>query len=137
MELCISAFFEDVNPHELSASRAELGENAGKITWENAMRDAAEREPALLDNDDKLEAFRAFIKGFGAWDADEIAAMSPTHCNALLAQFIAGDMREAGFGDSTPDDAAWAEYERRASDGAISSRLFRGDDGAIYFDMSE
>ena len=137
MELCISAFFEGVNPHDLSASRVELGENAGKITWANAMQEAAERDPPLLDNEDKMGAFRDFIRGFGAWDDETINGWSSQECNALLAQFIAGDMREAGFGDSTPDDAAWQEYERRANDGAISGRLYRGDDGAVYFSISD
>jgi hypothetical protein len=41
MELDITNFVRNAETHELSASRAELGNDAGKITWNNAKREAS------------------------------------------------------------------------------------------------
>ncbi len=76
-----------------SASQAEIGEHAGRITWQNAM-DQAEIPPPLLATDDQLPEFRDYIRTFGAWDDEEIDSWSLTECNALCLQLIAGDIRE-------------------------------------------
>ena len=91
MEIDITSFVKTAEPYEFSASRAELGYAAGKITWNNAKRQAAE-EPILPP--DALDEFRAWVKEFGAWSKDEIAAWDATSCNALLIQFVSGDLRE-------------------------------------------
>jgi len=90
----------------------------------------------LLTNSDELDAFRGFARGFGAWDNEQIESWSDDKCRALLIQLIAGEMREAEL-DCYSSDEDWAEYERRAEAGDISSRLFRGDDGRIYYYIGE
>jgi hypothetical protein len=127
VELNITRFFREANPFEYSASQAELGERAASITWNAAV--AAVDEYPLLDTDDKREAFKAFVKGFGAWTWDEINSWNNAELNALCLQFIAGDMREAQLDVEEPD---WAEYERRAQAGNISGRIFKGDDDEVY-----
>ena len=43
MELLITRFYNELDdPMHYSASRMELGEDAGKITWNNAAEDATE-----------------------------------------------------------------------------------------------
>ena len=69
MEINITQFYNDANPATYSASVAELGENAGRITWDNAMG-----APVLLDTTDKLEAMRAWARASGAWSDVELAA---------------------------------------------------------------
>jgi len=91
MELNITRFCNEAAPMDYSASVAEIGANAGADTWRAACEDAPDWN--LLDTDDKRQAFRDHIRGFGAWDAAEIAAMTDLHLNALLIQFIAGDIR--------------------------------------------
>lgn len=131
MELDITAFFNVANPIEYSASVAEIGNNAGSITWGNAR----EADFQILTTDEQREAFRAFVRESGGWDDEEIATWSDNELNALCIQWISGDMREpVGFelGPHTTD-AQWADYERQCNAGQCSGRLYRGDDGQIYF----
>ena len=112
------------DPYNLSNSRANLGENAGKITWENSRHEAS--GCILLESEGQREAFRDFVKGCGAWSAEEIAAWNETELNALLIQWIAGDIRE-GFGDDLPEKFwrwDWAKYRQQSESGRISGRLY-------------
>lgn len=133
MELDISKFFFNCEePEQYSASVMEMGDCAGRMTWENACREA--RVAPILHTEEEYDAVRRYIKAFGAWSETEIANWSPEELNALVIQFIAGNMRETGLGpDSTDDD--WAEYEAGASKGRFASNIFRGDDGQVYFDL--
>src|ERR1019366_2877227 len=106
MEINITSFFGNCDPFEFSASRAERGANAGAETWRNAVKEGA--DCPLLKTEEELQALRDHMRGFGAWDNDEIAAWSAAECNALLLQMISGDMREAGLDTDEPD---WEAYE--------------------------
>lgn len=92
MYLDITDLLTDFEPRYYSASVAELGQDAGAITWQNAV-DRAETVN-LLDTEEKVDAFKAFISGFGAWTEEEINAHTSVELGALLLQFIAGDVRE-------------------------------------------
>ncbi len=126
MELDITEFFNAARPADYAASVAEIGEHAGQITWNRAIADAPRFD--LLDTDDKVDASVAYVRGFGAWSDAEIEGFSLVELSALLIQFIAGDIREAGLDSG----ATWAEYE--AGDNA--GRLFKGIDGRVYYDLS-
>lgn len=95
MGLNITHFFRTATPKDYSASVAEIGNNAGAYTWQAAIDDS--EDYPLLNSDDNRQEFRDYIKGFGAWDDAEIAAMNDTALNALLIQMISGDIREAGL----------------------------------------
>lgn len=129
MELDITDFFLSANPRYYSASAAELGDDAGRITWENAV-DAAD-EWILLKDEETRQAFRDFVREFGAWSDDEISAWSDVELNALCLQFISGDIRESGLADG----GTWEQYAVDAESGRVSSRLFRDDAGRVYFDI--
>ena len=131
MEVNITRFVESAEPFEFSSSIAERGQNAGPETWHNAKREAA--SAPLLTAEDELEEFREYIAGFGAWDDEEIAAMSDTDLNALLIQLISGDIREAGLDACDPEDFDWVRYEQEQEEGRISGNLYRGNDGQIYY----
>ena len=125
MEIDITDFFNNEDPSDYSASRAELGDNASKITW-NAAKDRAASPPVMLDDDAKLAALRDHTRGFGAWEDSEIDAWDAVECNALFIQLISGDMREGGlYGGMT--EAEWATYAKDSEAGRVSSRIFRGD----------
>ena len=115
----------------LSHSCAEGGQNAGAETWRAAQE--AANEHCLLNTPDKLESFRDWLKTWGAWSDEEIAAMGNSDLNALFLQWVAGDTREAGA-DSL-DEIDWSEYEKRAEKGECNSNLFRGTEGRIYFNL--
>lgn len=121
MELDITEFFNSARPEYYSASVAELGNDAGRITWENAI----DCEFVLLKTDEEREAFRNFVRQFGDWSDGEIAAWSDEELNALCVQFVSGDMREADLHSGmTSED--WADYQKRCEEGVYSGRIFGG-----------
>jgi hypothetical protein len=128
MEIEITSLLEMHAP-DLSASRMELGDNAGNITWQ-AAKDQAEETP-LLDTPEKLDAMRDFARSSGGWNAGEVAAWDAEEVNALFLQWIAGDVRELGA--DTLADIDWTEAEAAMAEGQAPSNIFRADDGRIYF----
>lgn len=132
MEIDVTRFFNDADPYDFSASMAERGNNAGPETWANAVREGT--DAPLLTTEDELAALRDYAKRFGAWSEDEVAAWSDAECNALFIQFISGDMREIEALCMKDDgEVDWDQYEAMASEGQISSNLFQGIDGHIYY----
>lgn len=73
-----------------SASVMELGQNAGRITWDNAKKSYY----VFVSTEEEKQKARDYIKEFGAWDEEEIAAWSDVELNALILQLIVGDLRE-------------------------------------------
>ncbi len=127
MELDVTHMVEsadDMPP--LSASVAELGNNAATITWNNAK--AYGGKYPLLKSDNERNAARDHFAGYGAWSRDEIAAWSETELQGIACQEVAAAIREAG--DTLTDPA---EYQRLCDSGTLSGRLFQGDDGKWYF----
>ena len=101
-----------------SASIAELGENAGKVTWENAL-DCASESP-LVPPEGEAEA-RDYIREFGAWEDEEIDGWDSQTLNALVLQLVAGDIRDMSHYGS------YAEYAE------ASGRVYQGDDSRWYY----
>ena len=131
----ITKFFNACpTPRRLSGSVAELGTHAAQVTWSASFEHDV---PVLLHADD-YEAFRAFVVASGGWDDEEVESMAACELQALARQWVAGDMREPVGFELTPasDAAQWAEYARQASEGNVSGRLFRGDDGRVFWDIS-
>ena len=108
---------------DLSGSRAEHGDNAAQFTWGNANREAA-NSPVLRA--DQIDDAKAWAAEFGAWDSDEIAAWSDDEVNALVIQYVAGDLRTAQDlcpGDG-PGDIDWQAYEALCEAGTVSANIF-------------
>lgn len=128
MEIDITSFVMGAGPSEYFGSIAERGPNAAKETWGNALGRALVPPPMLADGE-ALQAFRDHMRGFGAWDDDEISAWSDQECNALFIQIVSGDMREMGLGACAADEFDWEAY-RTENDGG-NGRLFAS--GSQYF----
>ena len=123
MEINITHLVEAGNMMDYSASVAESNKaNIGEITWQNAMNDAM-NDPVLLQTAEQIQEAKVYFKGFGAWESDEILNWTDQEVNALLLQFIAGDIREAGD-DLTEDYEA---YQKRAEEGQISGNIYKCD----------
>ena len=131
MEINITRFFNEADPSDFSASRAERGEHAGRETW-NAAKDEGADSP-LLKTEEELAALRSYVKDFGAWDDEEIAAWDAVECNALFIQLVSGDIRETGM--FAGDEWDWAEYERGAERGNWSGNLYRADNGDVFYSL--
>lgn len=133
MEIDITDFFNNADAFQFSHSKAEGGQTAGPDTWNAAKREGS--ESPLLKTEDQIAALRLYVRNFGAWSAEEIAAWDAAECNALFVQFVSGDMREAGL-DNEPDDEAWANYTERAQEGQCSGNIWQGSDGRVYYDLN-
>lgn len=129
MEINITKFFNTACPKDYSASAAEIGENAGRITWAAACDDTMDWN--LLDDANKLDCMRGWLKASGGWDQEEINAFSDEELNAIFLQLISGDIRESGLADG----GLWEEYQKDAEDGRVSGTLFQGADGQVYFSL--
>ena len=122
------------DPWNCRNSVANLGQNAGKLTWQASQRAAS----SLVLSEGQKEAFRDFVRSSGGWTREEIAVWSDAELTALCVQWIAGDVRE-GFGDDLPDDPAewdWADYSERAERGAVSSTLYLHD-GKLFWSCAQ
>lgn len=129
-EIDITAFFSTEDATGYSASMAELGPDAGVITWRASI--GAVEQYRMLDTPDRLDAFRVWLKPCGGWSEAEIAAMPDDHLNALFLQWVAADMRECGLNDPVPD---WSAYEKRATAGQCPSDIYR-DGKKVYFSLN-
>lgn len=127
MYIDITNFFRNAAPMDYSASVAEIGASAGADTWEAACEDS--NEYGMLDSHEKREAFRKYVRGFGAWDDSEIARWSMVELNALFIQLVSGDMREA---DMSADWTAkhWDDYY---ADDSLPHNISAGTDGKIFY----
>ena len=118
------------SPWNCYNSVANLGQDAGELTWRASQRHAS----ALSLTAEQKEALRDFVRSSGGWDEEEIAAWSEADLTALCVQWISGDVRE-GFGDDLPDDPAewdWEDYAERAERGSVSSTLYLHD-GKLFW----
>ena len=131
IELNITEFYNNTCPRDYFASVAEIGASAGPDTWRAACEDSPDY--MILDTDDKLQAMREHVRGFGAWSDEEIAAWTDTELNALLLQCIAGDIRESCLSDG----GTWAEYYEQGKQGIVSCTLFADDNGAVYYTIGD
>lgn len=128
MEINITDFFYTGQAHLYSASKVELGEDAGKITWVNAL--GYSNEYRMLDTEDQIEAFRYFVKDTGGWTQEEISRWTNHELNALFVQFVAGDIREACLDVPSP---SWDLHKEACEDGMIYSRLWKSDDNQVFY----
>ncbi len=132
MEIDITDFFANAEHAEFSGSVAERGANAGPETWHNAM-DAA-KSTVFLTTAEQLDEFRNYMREFGAWDDSEIKGWSEQECNALFIQLVSGDVREnEDLCMNVDGEVDWTLHDELAHRGTISSCIYQGDDGKIYY----
>lgn len=114
MQICITKFVRAHRSHmfRFSDSIANSGlQNIGQVTWAFAC-DAMADEKQWLCGD--LEALRSYFREFGAWDRDELAAMTGIELNALLAQLVAGDFIAREDAKERGELARYLETDGRA-----------------------
>lgn len=126
MELDVTNMVEDADSmSELSGSRAEHGQDAGRITWDNSC-DYAAAMP-LLTTDAQRDAARAHFRAYGAWDEDGINAWSERELQGIMAQDVASAIREMQVADT------YEEYQALCEQGTCTGRIYKGDDGRWYY----
>jgi hypothetical protein len=123
------SFLLELDASLFSASQMELGPNAGKITWANALGAC---DLISLTPEEILEA-KDYIRTWGAWEDEEIDGWPDNETKALIIQSAAGDYREieSVAWDDTNWCIDWDEYEKEAHRGSVSGNLFMSD-GKLY-----
>ena len=112
----------------LSGSVAELGPNAGILTWENSKR-YAEAHP-LLKTPEQIEEAKDYFKGFRAGLKRQSATWSDSEVQAIVVQHIAACVREMEHFDT------YEAFKRAAEQGSVSGEVYKGDDGRWYVLLS-
>lgn len=134
MDIDITEFVKQEDFMRYSASVMELGANAGPRTWNNAKK--AYETWNFLDTPEKQEAFKEYIKGYGAWSEEEVATWSDAELNALFIQFVSGDLREMGIDDVEYEDIDWAEIRKAQESGYMPSNIWKNDgEPGIFFSL--
>jgi len=129
MELDITDFATTKCAADYHASVAEIGEGAGKRTWQAAV----ECRHMFVTRENRQEFVNHF-KGYGAWSEGEINDWPDTELNALVIQEISGQIRE--FSDNPVASWDWDDYQRQCEAGQIQGLLFKaGDEIYCTFDM--
>ncbi len=133
MEIDITHLF-DADVSEFSASVMERGQNAGPETWANAKAEGADHP--LLTSPEALDKARDYFREFGAWDDEERAAWDADEVNALLIQYISGNIREIeALCMRANGTINWRKVERLSSEGTIAGDIYPHN-GRIYFTMN-
>lgn len=132
LEINITALL-DVDMWPFSHSIVEGGQHAGSDSWKAAVLFVT-KSPIIPT--ESVNDVRAYFATFGAWEREELAAMSDAEINALALQFIASDIREAS-GDDTLAGIDWEEYQRDAEAGRISGGMFQTEHGDVFVVLSE
>ena len=119
LDLDITRMVNEEDMGMLSGSIAELGERAGAITWGNSLEYAADHP--LLETPDQIQEARDYVKGFGAWDDEEIAGWTDDEVQALIVQLIAGEIREMEHYDD------YEAYVAASQAGQVSGSIYQDD----------
>ena len=122
------------DPWNCCNSVANLGDQAGRLTWEASKQSAH----LLTLSEGQKAAFRDFVRGSGGWTREEVEMWPDAKLTALCVQWISGDVREC-FGDDLPDDPAkwdWEDYNERAERGSVPSTLYLSD-GKLFWSCAQ
>lgn len=123
MEVNVTAI-KELDCSQFSDSIFNSGlDNIGEITYRNACQ-YFEDNDLLVTGDDRDE-LRSWIADFGAWDSAEILSWSDVELNALLLQFIAGDIQEYEAAEKCGELESWEE--------SFGGRLYGSDDTGWYY----
>ena len=147
MEINLSSFLRDCGElSQFSGSVAELGDNAGKLTWDNCCEFVTDRPLLTVENvnawrvdrsgekpvavkmtlDEIHQTARDYLADFGAWSRSEIASWSIDELNAIIWQDACNSLRERE--PFLADEDELAEYEE-----SCGGRLFEDEDGDTWF----
>lgn len=122
LELNITDFFKTENPCDYSDSIAHSGQqNIGQITYNNALNSDYDFISPLSDTE--TQELRDFFLSSGAWEKEEISNWSAQELNALLIQFISGDLQE----QTDKNGNIYAENN------SIANTIFQDENGGVWY----
>jgi hypothetical protein len=126
--------FAYTEPWDCSNSVANMGDQAGRVTWANALKVAEDHESWLLTPlAPACEAVRCWAEDTGAWYAAEREAWTEVECLALLVQSVAGDLREIGADGMELGELPAEQLARFERDEDVTrTDLVLQDSGAVH-----
>jgi len=132
LELKITEFFNNGDHWHNSNSIANLGQNAGANTWEHAKQESSE---FIFVTEETRQAIQEYVKGFGAWDWQEITGWTDTELNALVLQFISADINDLEVYTDDNGELDWELIAEAQEAGQIASNLYcyRGNEIEYYY----
>lgn len=108
----VSKMFADIEPWVVSNSVANLGPDAGRITWENAQTVAGSWEEWLVsDLENAIDEVEAWALNTGGWSEEEIAAWTSEETLALFVQNVASELRNCLDVDNLTLEECVVKYE--------------------------
>jgi len=108
----VSVMFSAREPWDCSNSQANLGDQAGRLTWACALEVAESADKWLLsDRAEACEGMQEWARETGAWDREEIAAWSDEECLALFVQNVASELRTLLGADDNELETCVHTYE--------------------------
>lgn len=118
--------FIDGNPPawHCSGSRAELGDNAGELTWRNSCNLGATL-PNFLATEEEKQAVRDHFREYGAWDEEEINAWTDSDLRGLIVQEVASEVRHLESAGIDLEEFTEEDFTEATENEGGS--LFRGD----------
>jgi len=135
-EFDVTPLFNDkLDAYTLSNSVANLGDNARRITWENALEAATDFPLVTDDNRDEVIDW---LKDFGAWDQGDLLQWDTQSLSALVWQSAAGDFNDnwadyvADYNETDFED--FDEYDWESILNEESSIFYH--DGKFYYQAS-
>lgn len=130
MDINITKYFSnELCPSDFSASVVEMGQNAGALTWSYANEES--QDTILLNTFEQFADFIEHVESMGFDFSEDEKPMNGIELNALFIQLISGDIRESEGLSENPID--WDLYEKECEQGKVSSNLYKGSDGGIYY----
>lgn len=128
LELDITEFFKTEDSYNFSASAFEMGQDAGKITWNNSKNEAKNYLHWLKEKTYNGESARdciiEYFSGMGFSESDEMQSWSDSEIIALLIQDISANIREAGLDLDHWSEIDWQAYEKGVEKGQYSGNIF-------------
>ena len=104
---------------DCSGSRAEHGDNAGRMTWEVSSSQLDENDEPYQTIIRHTDELRCHFREYGAWDEKEISEWSNDELVALVVQEFS-----AGYRELTEDDL---------DEDQTSGRVYQGDTDDWYY----
>ncbi len=115
-------------PWDCSNSAANLGDQAGRLTWMCAMSVAAAHESWLVSPlADAVDGMKEWAGEAGAWDRDEIEEWSNVEALAIFVQNVAGELRLLGADDLEIAECV-LEYREQKGPEEILGHYYTTDD---------
>ena len=116
---------------DCSNSVANLGPNAGKITWNNSLKLGARLANVICDTDEKRGAIQDHFREYGAWEDDEINEWDDDEIAGMIVQEVMAEIRRLEDRGIDLEDFTNEEFQEATEN--EGGRFYKGDNENWYY----